>query len=271
MLCTKCGQDKSPEEFYLRRFVQTKLCRTCEDLNIERRRAPEFRQYALEQALFYARRGWKILPMNIPIIVGTSVHCSCGCATPRTGKHPRIRTDESLSYFASTNEATIRQWFRWWPNTNVAIVTSPESGIFGIDVDFSNGGNESMLEFEQRVGSLKERALIAHTSDGYHMYFKHPGVDLPDFHNALPGIDIRAREGFLLAPPSLHQSGIEYKWEEGHEHRELQPLPDGAVDKLTSLLETSQGYIYTSGVLIYPGPGQPIPPGWQPGLKGNVG
>lgn len=268
MHCHVCNQEKT--EFYSRRFSTAKICKDCERTQVLRRSSPEFLEYALDQALSYARRGWLVLPMNSPVVVGSSVGCSCGCGGgSRTGKHPRIRVDSSVTHFASRDEATIRQWFEWWPGTNLAIVTSPKSGVIGFDIDFSNDGDSSISEFENRLGPLREHALIAHTSNGYHMYFKHPGVDIPDFHNALPGIDIRSRDGGLVAPPSVHYSGIEYRWEDPD--RKLEPLPLGAVSSLMSLLEESAGYVYTPSVPVYPTLGHPIPPGWVPGLKGNVG
>ena len=174
------------------------------------------------------------------------------------GKHPRIRTDESLVAFATTDAATIEQWFRWWPHMNLGVVCSPATGILGFDVDFSKGGVESMMVLEPILGPT----LMAHSSDGYHLYYKHPGMELPDFHNLMPGISMRARAAYLIAPPSIHASGAVYRWED--EKAEIREISATTVNKLISLLASSRGVEYTDGPLVYPVPGQKIVLGWKP-------
>jgi hypothetical protein len=46
-----------------------------------------------------------------------------------------------------------------------------------------------------------------------HLYHRHPGVAIPpSAGKLLPGIDIRADRGLVVAPPSLHASGERYRW-----------------------------------------------------------
>jgi hypothetical protein len=44
------------------------------------------------------------------------------------------------------------------------------------------------------------------------LFFQHPGHDVPNRTNVLPGIDVRGDGGFVVAPPSAHASGREYTW-----------------------------------------------------------
>ena len=48
---------------------------------------------------------------------------------------------------------------------------------------------------------------------GEHDFFKHPGCNVCNSAGTLgPGLDIRGDGGYVVAPPSIHTSGKEYKW-----------------------------------------------------------
>ena len=69
----------------------------------------------LDAALEYAEAGYAVIPVR------------------RSDKSPY--TANGLSD-ATKNPATIRQWWNWWPDANVAIVCGKVSGdLFAIDVD----------------------------------------------------------------------------------------------------------------------------------------
>ena len=70
-------------------------------------------------ALGYVERGWFVIPLHSPTARG----CSCGqskCQSP--AKHPRIA---NWPKNASRDPATIREWWRRWPDANIGIVTGP--------------------------------------------------------------------------------------------------------------------------------------------------
>jgi len=49
-------------------------------------------------------------------------------------------------------------------------------------------------------------------SGGFHLFFQYPNEEMRNLINLLPGIDIRAEGGYIVAPPSLHVSGKSYEW-----------------------------------------------------------
>jgi len=100
----------------------------------------------LEAAREYAARGLHVLPLH-GIRNGT---CTCQewrdrngkvpCGAP--GKHPRFNNWPER---ASTDEDTIEKWFAHdFQGSNLGITTGAVSGIFVLDVDPKNGGEESL-------------------------------------------------------------------------------------------------------------------------------
>lgn len=164
----------------------------------------------LEAALDYAGRGWRVFPLHNP----TSEGCSCqkpDCHS--SGKHPRISNGLTG---ASSDASKIRGWWARWPDANIGVATGPGSGIFALDVDGDNG-QASLAALEPlpatrrsntgRTGAHGERT-------GFHLYFTSPaGVNLRSSAGRLgQGLDIRAAGGYVVAPPSLHASGLRYEW-----------------------------------------------------------
>lgn len=249
-MCRRCSITLDANNCYPRKSGPTCFCRECEGKEIELRASTNFRAELASVALSYAERGWWLLPLETPTLAvsasGQRVPaCSCGCLGPRAGKHPRIQKDNDPLAFASNRKEDIQKWFDWWPSLNIGVVCSPESGVFGIDVDYSNDGHESMPLLEKLIGDLSQ-ASVVQTGDGYHLYFKHPGLKIPDFHNVLPGIDIRSEKAYLVAPPSLHASGATYVWQK---ERELSKFPESSSSKLLELMEKSEGSVYRHDIL----------------------
>lgn len=166
-------------------------------------------------ALDYAARGWRVLPLHTPQRGG---RCSClsdGCTSP--GKHPRTMRGV---HDATTDEATIRRWWARWPAANVGIATG--GGLVVLDVDPRHGGDASLAELEEAHDWV--RTLTARTgSGGLHLYL---AGDLPARAGMLPGLDLKASGGYVVAPPSLHACGRRYEWVAPEDlPTEPQPVP----------------------------------------------
>lgn len=156
--------------------------------------------------MLYAGRGWQVLPLY-SIENGA---CTCrkggGCNSP--GKHPRCRKGV---HAATTDPATIQQWWNRWPNANIGVATGDVSGIDVIDIDRRNGGDDSLRELELKHGDLPVTPLSI-TGGGYHYLFHHdPSVSAN--REIAEGIDLRTTNGYFVAPPSLHKSGTRYTWD----------------------------------------------------------
>ena len=123
---------------------------------------------------------------------------------------------------------TLHEWFSRSPDYNVAIVTGALSGLVVVDVDPRHGGKESLRELEREHGALPETIESVTGGGGRHLYFSHPGGDVPNRTNIKPGIDLRGDGGCVVAPPSVHPSGKRYRWKKAHGPGdvELAALPD---------------------------------------------
>jgi hypothetical protein len=100
-----------------------------------------------------------------------------------------------------------------WPDANVAIATGMESGIFVLDIDPRHGGDKSLEMLENQYGSLPATLKSKTGNGGWHLFFRHPGTPIPNLISKIgSGLDIRGDGGYVVAPPSLHQSGAYYQW-----------------------------------------------------------
>jgi integrase len=111
-------------------------------------------------------------------------------------------------------EQEIRGWWQRWPDANIGIVTGLVSGLVVLDID-SEEGNESLK------GRHMPATAAVQTIKGYHYYWQHPGGSgLGNWVRKMPGCDLRADGGYVVAPPSVHPSGERYEWMIEMESRE---------------------------------------------------
>jgi hypothetical protein len=150
--------------------------------------APNNPASSLEWALYYAARGWSVVPVR------------------RGEKVPAIPWAQFQHRRAS--EAEIRDWFAD-PSMGIGIVTGAISGIFVVDFDGEEGAAT-----HARLSRLLGPAPTSLTGGGgTHMLFRHPGQRVPTRKGLAPGMDIRGDGGFIVAPPSTHASGRQYAWD----------------------------------------------------------
>lgn len=128
---------------------------------------------------------------------------------PLDGKLPRLRNG---LHGASTDIAVVAEWWRRWPGANIGIRTGAASGLVVLDVD-PPAGFAALAELERRVGKLATAEVLT-GSGGRHRYFTHPGGG--EVRNSAgrlgDGLDVRGDGGYVVAPPSIHESGRPYKW-----------------------------------------------------------
>ena len=129
---------------------------------------------------------------------------------PLDGKIPRNRGGLTN---ASTDPAIIAEWWRRWPDANVGIRTGAESGVVVLDVDTPKGGAGALAELERKHGKLPATARVLTGGGGEHIYFRHPDRELRNSTGRLgAGLDVRGDGGYVVAPPSVHESGRAYQW-----------------------------------------------------------
>ncbi|MCY4085608.1 MAG: bifunctional DNA primase/polymerase [Actinomycetia bacterium] len=128
----------------------------------------------LEAALEYAERDWPVYPLHT-IQDGS---CSCGktvCTSP--GKHPQTARGFKD---ASADAGQVRLWWTTWPNANVGVRTGSDAGLVVLDIDAKNSGMEALARLEAEHGDLPATLKARTGGSGSHIYFHHPGGEIPN-------------------------------------------------------------------------------------------
>ncbi len=159
----------------------------------------------------------------------------------------RVRGKEPLTEHglkdATTDPDTIHAWLSRWPNANIGIACGP-SGVVVIDID-----SDEAVKIIKKMGL--PRGPQVRTSQGWHIYTAaDPARPLASRVGILPGVDIRAQGGYVIAPPSVHPSGKRYEWAPGHSLRDLalpsapEWLYDTAQSHKTDIAKLADGASY---------------------------
>lgn len=161
----------------------------------------EYKSALHEAAIKYAEQGIPVFPLK-----------------PKTKDKPVVKWGTE----ATTDTNVINRWWSENPDYNVAIVTGQKSGIVVVDFD-----TEDAWEYGQAQG-LPVSPTVK-TSRGYHVYCSYQeGIRNFQKRSDLPGIDLRGEGGYVVAPPSVHETGSKYGWVEGKHYVDhpLCPLPE---------------------------------------------
>lgn len=152
----------------------------------------------LEQALHLLEEiGWSVIPVGI-------------------NKIPLVKWEKYQK--AKPIKEEVLGWFQKYPHVNLGVVTGRISGIVVIDIDPRHGGSNK---------NFKDiKTVISKTGGGgWHYYFKYEeGID--NKTGIKEGIDVRGEGGYVVVPPSSHQSGNNYEWVAAPGEVEIAPLPD---------------------------------------------
>ncbi len=192
-------------------------------------------------ALAYALElGWAVFPLH-------SIHhgrCSCGRACASAGKHPRTLHGVKDATMAAD---VVTAWWTKWPTANIGVATGQVSGIVAIDVD----GPDGEAALQAICGNPPTATSL--TGKGRHAIFRAPETPIQNRVALAPHVDVRADGGYIVVPPSRHQSGRQYRWdrERGLGPRECPPapLPHALLERLR------QGTVPTDAVTI---PSRPV-------------
>ncbi len=167
---------------------------------------PTTAETTLNVALDFLQREWSIIPV---------------------GSDKRSLVNWKPYQDRSATPARVREWFENYPDAGIAIVTGEVSKLVVIGVDVRNGGRESFDQLQQQHGRLPQTVTVKTGGGGRHFYFQHPGVSVrPSAGKLGPGLDIRGDGGYVVAPPSRHESGTLYEWKHSPETMTVAPLPE---------------------------------------------
>lgn len=166
----------------------------------------------MKEILIYCARGWAVHPLN-------------------DKKRPLLKGWQDK---ATTNPDVFRQWLQEWPCANVGIVTGSTSNLLILDVDGVEGIN-SLTGLDLPVSP------IVVTARGHHYYYKFPATlnHVSTTRAGLwPNVDTRGKGGYITAPPSIHETGHQYHWDEPL-NGELPEAPDWLIQRLIPSVKTS--------------------------------
>ena len=138
---------------------------------------------------------------------------------------------------ATTEKEKIVKWWKRWPHANIGIPTGKCSGWLVVDID---PRHEGIVSFKQLLETSKRQAEVQGRQyeplpptrsafsggGGVHLIFAaRPDLELRNTTalGGYPGLDVRGEGGYIVVPPSLHESGRYYKW---MNDEQLAPFPD---------------------------------------------
>jgi hypothetical protein len=140
----------------------------------------------LAAALDYAALGFAVFP------------CKHGSKEPATRRG---------FYEASTNPATIRRWFGGSHEYNIAVCTGLASGCWVLDVDDIS----SLQSLEDQYGPLPTTRK-SQGSRGLHLWWRATAPIPGSVGRVADGIDVQGELKYVVVPPSIHPSGVAYRW-----------------------------------------------------------
>ena len=98
------------------------------------------------------------------------------------------------------------------PDCNIGVATGPISNIMVVDID-NHDAEAELRKLEAQYGELPS-TVESITGRGRHLIYRWPDDRMVrnSASKLAPGIDIRGDGGYIIAPPSVHQTGKAYSW-----------------------------------------------------------
>lgn len=174
----------------------------------------------LGAALAYAASGVPVVPLFDPA-PGGGCRCAQSAACRRPGKHPRNRGGLKG---ASTDPATVADWWRRWPTSNIGGLTGVVFDVCDVD------GDDGIAAVAPLLGACHGVVPLVRTgSGGWHLIFTPTG--LGNRVRFLPGTDWRGTDGYVVLPPSIHARGDRYRFV--RQADDLPAVPPALLEALT--------------------------------------
>jgi hypothetical protein len=158
----------------------------------------------LAAALAYAKQGFAVFPL-----------------APRS-KQPLISAANGGHglHDATTDLEMIRSWWTEHPRANIGLRTGVSFDVIDLDGEAAVDALEQARDGRQRISGP-----VVATAKGFHYFVRPTGHG--NRAGVLPGVDFRGAGGYVAAPPSVHPSGVRYRW---IIHDQLGPAPSWLVD-----------------------------------------
>lgn len=169
----------------------------------------------LVAALEFCARGWRVLPLW-PVYRATGGRLVCVCRAGEgcrdAGKHPACAGGSSA---ATSDAARVERFWRAFSrrfdgDPGVGVATG--GGLVVVDIDPRHTGDETWSRLCEGRGRVDTVTTLT-GGGGVHLWFV-GGRAIPSSVGRLgAGVDVRGEGGYVVAPPTLHESGRAYCWE----------------------------------------------------------
>lgn len=140
-------------------------------------------------------------------------------------KRPLLPSWKKYCEILPTKEE-VTNWFTENPDANIAIITGAVSNIVVMDLDSCDAERHAAEK-----GGFDGAPRVV-TGRGSQVYLKRPNFPVSNSSNRELKIDMRGDGGYVVAPPSMHGSGRQYKWMEDCSIFEVDPVefPEWVID-----------------------------------------
>lgn len=125
------------------------------------------------------------------------------------GKEPLLpaKDVDGGFYAATADPVRVAEWWRKWPEANIGL--RPAADVLVLDLD-----SPDVLARLHAEGRELPETVTVQTGRGVHYYFRHRIEGLRPRIGLLPSVDVKTRDGYVIAPPSRHPNGGTYRWGE---------------------------------------------------------
>lgn len=146
---------------------------------------------------------------------------------PTAGKIPRTPRG---CLDATVDRDRIAEWWSRWPDADIGVATG--GGLIVLDVDGEHGA-DTLHDLERAHSPLPATVAVITGSGGAHYYLKSAAPVRNSAGKLGAGLDVRGDGGYVVCPPSSHESGRRYEWCVPPDEAEFAPLPGWLLDRLT--------------------------------------
>lgn len=138
------------------------------------------------------------------------------------------------------SEGIVRGWFTQKPNADLGLLTGPSNGLLALDIDGQKGyqsiADKPIPDTWINVTRRGEHYLFSWDERLNNVATTKVGI--------FPGVDVRGKGGYIIAPPSVGVGDFQYKWKEGASptDRPLACPPEWLVQELLKGEKKEQEY-----------------------------
>ena len=117
------------------------------------------------------------------------------------------------------NPENVRKWWVDHPNDNIGIACgTPSGGLlvldFDVDEEKDKDGLATLYEWEKAHGELPETAVAITGRGGMHYLYRTDRTNIHPSVNHELSVDVRSDGSYIVAPPSVHENGRRYEWQD---------------------------------------------------------